>query len=63
MSSHIANAAYEQSSVSREIHENVLSISQAADRTAQGARENLSASQEMAKLAENLQHLVGRFQF
>jgi len=63
MSSHIANAAHEQSSVSREIHENVLSISQSADRTAQGARENLSASQEMAKLAENLQHLVGRFQF
>ncbi len=63
MSSHIANAADEQSSVSREIHENVLSISQVADRTAQGAQENLSASREMAKLAENLQHLVGRFQF
>jgi methyl-accepting chemotaxis protein len=63
MSSHIASAADEQSSVSREMHENVLSISQAADQTAQGASENLSASQEMATLAENLQHLVGRFQF
>jgi len=63
MSSHIANAAAEQSSVSREMHENVLSISQSADQTSQGASENLAASQEMAKLAENLQHLVGRFQF
>ncbi len=63
MSSHIASAADEQSAVSREMHENVLSISQAADQTAQGASENLAASQEMAKLAENLQRLVGRFQF
>ncbi|MEP1740753.1 MAG: methyl-accepting chemotaxis protein [Kangiellaceae bacterium] len=63
MSSHIASAADEQSAVSREMHENVLSISQAADQTAQGASENLAASQEMATLAENLQRLVGRFQF
>ena len=63
MSSHIASAANEQSSVSREMHENILSISQAADQTAQGASENLAASQEMASLAENLQHLVSRFRF
>jgi methyl-accepting chemotaxis protein len=63
MSSHIANAADEQSTVSRDMHENVISISHVADQTAQGASENLAASQEMAKLAENLQHLVGRFQF
>ena len=63
MSSHIASAADEQSTVSREMHENVISISHVADQTAQGASENLAASQEMAKLAENLQHLVGRFQF
>jgi methyl-accepting chemotaxis protein len=60
MSSHIASAADEQSSVSREMHENVLIISQAAGQTAQGASENLAASQEMAKLAEHLQKLVGR---
>ena len=63
MSSHIASAADEQSTVSRDMHENVISISHVADQTAQGASENLAASQEMAKLAENLQHLVGRFQF
>jgi len=63
MSSHIATAADEQSAVSREMHENILSISQSADQTAQGASENLAASQEMASLAENLQRLVGRFRF
>ncbi len=63
MSAHIANAANEQSTVSREMHENVLAISQSADQTAQGASENLAASQEMATLAENLQQLVGRFKF
>jgi methyl-accepting chemotaxis protein len=63
MSSHIASAADEQSTVSREMHENVLSISQAADQTAQGATENLAASQDMAKLAVNLQGLVGHFKF
>ncbi|PHS20509.1 MAG: hypothetical protein COA86_00745 [Kangiella sp.] len=63
MSSHIASAADEQSSVSREMHENILSISQAADQTAQGATENLAASQDMAKLAVNLQGLVSHFKF
>ncbi len=63
MSSHIASAAAEQSSVSREMHENILSISQAADQTAQGATENLAASQDMAKLAVNLKGLVGHFKF
>ncbi|PCI66270.1 MAG: hypothetical protein COB38_10315 [Gammaproteobacteria bacterium] len=63
MSSHIASAADEQSAVSREMHENILSISQAADQTAQGATENLAASQDMAKLAVNLQGLVSHFKF
>lgn len=63
MSSHIASAANEQSTVSREMHENILHISQSADQTAQGASENLAASQEMASLAENLHKLVGRFRF
>lgn len=63
MSAHIASVASEQSTVSREMHENVLSISQSADQTAQGASENLAASQEMATLAGNLQQLVGRFKF
>ena len=61
MSTHIASAAEEQSSVSQEMHRNVSSISEMADRTAQGASENLSASQELARLAEHMQKLVGQF--
>jgi len=63
MSTHIASAAEEQSSVSQEMHRNVSSISEMADRTAQGASENLSASQELARLAEHMQRLIGRFQY
>ena len=63
MSTHIASAAEEQSSVSQEMHQNVSSISEMADRTSQGANENLSASQELARLAEHMQKLVGQFKF
>ena len=63
MSTHIASAAEEQSSVSQEMHQNVSSISEMADRTSQGASENLEASQELARLAEHMQKLVGRFKF
>ena len=61
MSTHIASAAEEQSSVSQEMHQNVSSISEMADKTSQGASENLSASQELARLAEHMQKLVGQF--
>jgi methyl-accepting chemotaxis protein len=63
MSTHIASAAEEQSSVSQEMHRNVSSISEMADRTAQGASENLSASQELARLAEHMRKLIGRFRY
>ena len=63
MSTHIASAAEEQSSVSQEMHQNVSSISEMADSTAQGAAENLEASQELARLAEHMQKLVGKFKY
>jgi len=63
MSSQISSAANEQSSASKEMHENIISISQVADQTAQGANENLAASQGMAKLSVNLQNLVSHFKF
>ncbi|TQV81453.1 methyl-accepting chemotaxis protein [Aliikangiella coralliicola] len=63
MSTHIASAAEEQSSVSQEMHQNVSSISEMADSTAQGASENLEASQELARLAEHMQKLVSRFKY
>lgn len=63
MSTHIASAAEEQSSVSQEMHQNVSSISEMADRTSQGASENLEASQELSRLAEHMQTLVARFKY
>jgi len=63
MSTHIASAAEEQSTVTQEMHQNVEAISKVADETAMGAKENLQASQELARLAEHLQQLVMRFRF
>jgi len=63
MSTHIASAAEEQSAVTQEMHQNVEAISKVADETAMGAKENLQASQELARLAEHLQQLVMRFKF
>ncbi|WP_196140578.1 methyl-accepting chemotaxis protein [Aliikangiella sp. G2MR2-5] len=63
MSTHIASAAEEQSSVSQEMHQNVSSISEMADRTSQGASENMAASQELARLAEHMKKLVGQFKY
>ncbi|WP_444994786.1 methyl-accepting chemotaxis protein [Aliikangiella sp. IMCC44359] len=63
MSTHIASAAEEQSSVSQEMHQNIEAISDMADRTSTGAGENLAASQELARLAEHLKELVERFKF
>ncbi|WP_185964274.1 methyl-accepting chemotaxis protein [Aliikangiella marina] len=63
MSTHIASAAEEQSSVSLEMNQNVTSISEMADKTAQGSSENLAASQELARLAEHLQVLIGKFKY
>lgn len=63
MSTHIASAAEEQSSVSLEMNQNVTSISEMADKTAQGSSENLAASQELARLAEHLQILIAKFKY
>jgi methyl-accepting chemotaxis protein len=61
MSSHIASAAEEQSSVSVEMSRNINRISDMADQTSQGASEHNAASKELAKLAVNLQTLVNQF--
>ena len=63
MSRQISSVANEQSQASKEMSENILLISQVADQTAQGATENLEASQGMAKLSVNLQSLVSHFKF
>lgn len=61
MNTQIASAAEEQSAVAEEINRNIVNISQVANQTAVGAQQTASASNEMAKLAAQLQLLVGHF--
>jgi len=63
MSTLIGGAVEQQSRVSKEMHENVLSISEIADRTASGASENLSSSRGLASLAAHMQKLVSQFKY
>jgi methyl-accepting chemotaxis protein len=61
MNIQIASAAREQSSVSEEINKNIVNISQVVEQTADGAQQTLTASHELANLANKLQNLVGQF--
>ncbi len=61
MSTQIASAAEEQTAVTQEMHKNMTSISSVSEQTANGAAETLSASQDLARLAETLQHAVRQF--
>jgi methyl-accepting chemotaxis protein len=61
MSTHIASSAEEQSAVTNEMHENITTISSLAEQNAQGANESLAASQQLARLAEQLQRMVAQF--
>jgi methyl-accepting chemotaxis protein len=61
MSTHIASSAEEQSAVTNEMHENITTISSLAEQNALGANESLAASQQLARLAEQLQRMVAQF--
>ena len=61
MNTQIANATEEQSAVAEEINRNVVSISQVADKSAQGAEQTTRTSEELANLATNLQQVVAKF--
>lgn len=61
MNTQIATAAEEQSAVAEEINRNVVNISDIVDRTAEGASQTSVASEQLARLAGELQQLVNQF--
>lgn len=61
MSHQIAQAAEEQSAVSRNVNHNVESISELGQRTSANAEETLSASRQMSDLTRSLEELVSAF--
>jgi methyl-accepting chemotaxis protein len=57
----IASAVEEQSSVAEEINRNVTNIKGVADEATSGARQTLTASEELARLADTLRTTMARF--
>ncbi|MEH3022534.1 MAG: methyl-accepting chemotaxis protein [Pseudomonas oryzihabitans] len=58
----IASAAEEQAQVAREVDRNLVNIRDLSTQSADGARQTSAASQELSRLAVDLQGLVNRFQ-
>ena len=63
MNVQIASAAEQQSAVSDEISQNVVTINQVADRVTEAAGQTAQASSQLAHLAAGLQSLVGQFKY
>jgi methyl-accepting chemotaxis protein len=61
MNTQIASAAEEQSSVTEEINRSIVSINGVAEQSVTGAQHTAQASDDMARLAEQLKGLVERF--
>ncbi|MBD7977326.1 HAMP domain-containing protein [Pseudomonadaceae bacterium Sa2CUA2] len=61
MNAQVATAAEEQSAVAEEINRNIISISQSADTTSTEATQNSQISEELVRLAAELNRLVARF--
>ena len=61
MNAQIASAAEEQSSVAEEMNRNIVSISNVAAETARGAEQTAREGDALARLASELQGLVGQF--
>jgi methyl-accepting chemotaxis protein len=61
MNTQIASAAEEQSAVTEEINRSIVNINQVAEQSATGAGHVASASDDLARLAEQLKGLVGNF--
>lgn len=61
MNTQIAIAAEEQSSVAEEINRNIVSISQMADMTSEGAKQTSQSSEDLVRLVGELQRMVSQF--
>jgi methyl-accepting chemotaxis protein len=61
MNMQIASAAEEQSATAEEINRNIVNISEVAQETAGGSQQTASASDELARLASDLQGQVAKF--
>ncbi len=61
MATQIATAAQEQTHVTGEISQNIVSIKDVSDQLTEGVNENLAQSQELRKQAEDLQSKVSAF--
>ena len=57
----IATAAEEQTAVAQDIDQNIVEISQAGERTAEGASHTEQASRELSGLVARLKQLIGAF--
>lgn len=61
MNTQIAAAAHQQGIVAEEINQNVVNITRVADETAEGTSQLSKSGVELARLAQDLQMLVGQF--
>ena len=61
MNMQIASAAEQQSATAEEINRNIVNISEVAQETAGGSQQTANASDELARLASDLQAQVGKF--
>lgn len=62
MNMQIASAAEEQSATTEEINRNIVNISDVAEQAATGAHQTANSSDDLARLAVELQDQVGKFQ-
>ena len=61
LNAQIASAAEEQSSVAEEINRNIITVSEIAEQNSAGAVQTAATSEELARLAGQLQALVAQF--
>ena len=61
MNVQIASASEQQLAVAEDVNQNVVNISESGDQILSGSKQNALSSEELAKLAGELQTLMGRF--